>query len=185
MSKIEALSDFDKSLQPIEGIACLAPKIWIDRKGAKHSRYNAEAEKILPFITPELLEDPNFYSNLSRNTHIRVLQLLSTFVPDLESEEFNGDPTHAIIVSYLNGFVQHKELLFSEQNGNHFMSKDLKSKNQAVNLLRVESGMPQYYLDNIFGENVGRPPERNRPEIPLVKKSYSDVVRAPGEQRKS
>lgn len=135
----------------------------------------------MQLISPEFLEASNFYEKLSQDSHSRVLQLLSTFVPDQSKyEDFQTSPTHEVLVSYLIGFVRHNPL-FSHEEINGVKSMD--TINKAVRYLRTESGMPPYYLNSVFKENIGRAPERDRPGVPLGKK-YEDVVRAPGEQRK-
>ena len=156
--RAEGTPVLDKTAQ-IEKIALNAGKIWFDRKKNKIERYRTEAEKLLSLITPELLEDSSFYGRFTPNAHIRVLQLLNEFVPKGKSEEFQSGPSHEIVFSYLVGLIGHKGLISPDQNGVDTMSMD--NVNMAVRRLHSESGMPKYYLDAIFGENVGVFPERD------------------------
>lgn len=174
----------DKPVQ-IAQIALNAPQIWHNRGNpeSRNRRYREEAEKLLGFMTPELVNDPNFYGELDPKTHIRVLELLSIFIPAVKPEKFESIPGNAIIVNYLKGLVRHKGLISPGQNGDDVTSVDYVDS--AVRIIRSEPSikMPKYYLDSIFREDVGLPPKHDRPGVPLEKK-YEDVVRAPGEQRK-
>src|SRR3989338_3177926 len=177
----EVIPVLDRTSQ-IEQIAINASKIWFDRKGNSENkirRYREAAEKLLPLLTSKLLEDPDFYRRLGLDVNMRVLQLLSELVPKQKSEEFQSSSEHRVIAGYLNDLGKHNGLIPFEQNGGEFTSIHSDS---AVRLLRSRSTMPQYLLDDIFEENIGLPPKRDRPGVPLEKK-YEDVVRAPGEQR--
>ena len=177
----EVIPVLDRTAQ-IEQIAINASKIWFDRKGNSENkirRYREAAEKLLPLLTSKLLEDPDFYRRLGLDVNMRVLQLLSELVPKQKSEEFQSSSEHRVIAGYLNDLGKHNGLIPFEQNGGDSTSMHSDS---AVRLLRSRSTMPQYLLDDIFEENIGLPPKRDRPGVPLEKK-YEDVVRAPGEQR--
>lgn len=184
-NKAELTPALDKTAQ-ITQIALDAQKIWFDRRikdKDRESCYKAEAEKLLGFMTPELLNDPNFYGGLDPKTHIRVLELLSIFIPDVKPEKFESIPGNVVIVSYLKGLVRHKGLISEEQNGDDVLYVDYDDS--AVRIIRSEPTikMPKYYLDSIFREDVGLPPKHDRPGVRLEKK-YEHVVRAPGEQRR-
>lgn len=173
----------------IKDIAINASKIWFDRRikdNDRKSRYMVAAQELLNLLNPDFLKNPKFYNDLSPDTHIRVLQLLSEFVPTVKSEEFQSSRTHRVVVNYLVGLIDHKGFISAEQNG--VDSTPMDDINSAVCRIRSESRMPQYYLDDIFGENVGRPPERDKRgdnESRVISLDhYRKVVKAPGEQRK-
>lgn len=180
--RAELTPSLDKSAQ-IAQIALNAPQIWHNRGNpeSRNRRYREEAEKLLGFMTPELVNDPNFYGELDPKTHIRVLELLRKFIPDVKPEKFESIPGNAVIVNYLKGLVRHKGLISSEQNGDDITSVDYVDS--AVRRIRSGSRIPKYYLDSVFGENIGLPPKHDRPGVPLEKK-YEDVVRTPGEQQR-
>src|SRR3989344_4739993 len=124
-------------LGQIEQIANNGSKIR-NRGGSPEAirrRHKEEAERILPLITPELVADPKFYSELRVNTHLKVFALLREFVPpDKESKqygEFESSPTHAVIKSYYLGLVEHKCIISPEKNGVEFIYKDLADGDNA------------------------------------------------------
>ena len=158
--------------------------ILVQGKGspeAKRKRYRKEAERLLDLITSKLLEDPDFYRQVDPDVNMRALRLLNELVPKQKSEEFQSSPEHRVIAGYLNDLGKHNRLIPLEQNGGDSTSiySDL-----AVRRIRSESRMPSYYLDNIFGENIGRPPERDKhsSNLPMKLSDFRGVLKERPEQ---
>src|SRR5260221_5297349 len=81
----EILGREDASQQPFSDIAKLcndSALIWSSRwVKDKREKYKQVAEVLISKLTPELLSDGTFYSDVDGIVHAQALRLLSVFVP--------------------------------------------------------------------------------------------------------